>query len=178
MSRALSTEERALWRRVTADIRREMPTGDEPPLLLATPKNPRPAAVAPVPLPVVRRSAPSATLDGRWDRQLANGDVLPDRVVDLHGCTLEAAHQRALSALESAVREGDRIVVLVTGKPPKSGSSRLDAPLRGIIRASISDWIAASPVARHIAAIRPAHHRHGGAGAIYVVLRRGNRFLA
>jgi DNA-nicking Smr family endonuclease len=119
-----------------------------------------------------------ATLDGRWDRQLATGDVIPDRVVDLHGCTLETAHRRTLRELEGAVRDGDRIVVLVTGKAPLSGSSRLDAPLRGIIRASIADWIAASPIAAQIAAIRPAHRRHGGDGAIYVILRRANRPLA
>jgi DNA-nicking Smr family endonuclease len=155
-----------------------MPTGDEPPSLPVAPKRPAPAKIALAAPAVVRRSAPSASLDGRWDRRLAAGDVVPDRVVDLHGCTLEAAHRRALSALESAVRDGDRIVVLVTGKPPLPGSNRLDAPLRGVIRASIGDWIAASPVARHIAAIRPAHNRHGGAGAIYVILRRGNRFVA
>lgn len=178
MPRVLSPEERALWRRVTADIRRETPTRDEPPLPPVARKKAVRASAPPTPLPVVRRSVPAATLDGRWDRQLATGDVQPDRVVDLHGCTLEAAHRRALSALESAVREGDRVVVLVTGKPPQPGSSRLDAPLRGVIRASIGDWIAASPVAHHIAAIRPAHRRHGGAGAIYIVLRRGNRSVA
>lgn len=48
----------------------------------------------------------------------------------------------------------------------------MDMPLRGIIRASIADWLAASPVSSRIAAVRAAHPRHGGAGAIYVVLRR------
>ena len=34
------------------------------------------------------------------------------------------------------------------------------------------DWLAAGPHASRIAAIRPAHPRHGGAGAVYVILRR------
>ncbi|MGE4306501.1 MAG: DNA mismatch repair protein MutS, partial [Novosphingobium sp.] len=38
--------------------------------------------------------------------------------------------------------------------------------------AKISDWLAASQYASDIVAIRGAHRRHGGAGAIYVVLKR------
>ncbi|MEY4721316.1 MAG: hypothetical protein RIQ46_1041, partial [Pseudomonadota bacterium] len=34
------------------------------------------------------------------------------------------------------------------------------------------DWLAAGPFASRIAAVRPAHPRHGGAGAVYIVLRR------
>lgn len=113
-----------------------------------------------------------ATLDASWDRKLRSGHVEPDRVVDLHGLTSEAAHRRAIDAVTRAVRDGDRIVVLITGRAPKADTSRLDRPLRGIIRASIADWLAASPVSRQIAAIRAAHPRHGGAGAIYVVLKR------
>jgi DNA-nicking Smr family endonuclease len=112
------------------------------------------------------------TLDARWDRQLTSGEIVADRVVDLHGCTLDTAHRLAVAEIGDAHRAGERVVVLVTGKPPPKGTSRLDMPLRGIIRASIGDWLAASPIASHIAAIRPAHPRHGGAGALYVILRR------
>ena len=38
---------------------------------------------------------------------------------------------------------------------------------------SHQDWLAASRHAPRIAAVRPAQPRHGGAGAVYVVLRRG-----
>jgi DNA-nicking Smr family endonuclease len=43
---------------------------------------------------------------------------------------------------------------------------------RGAIRAAVGDWLAASRHAGHIAAVRGAHPRHGGAGALYIVLRR------
>ena len=43
---------------------------------------------------------------------------------------------------------------------------------RGAIRAAISDWLAASRHAPYIAAVRRAHRRHGGAGALYIILRR------
>lgn len=113
-----------------------------------------------------------ATLDGRWDRQLREGTAIPDRFIDLHGCTLQRAHDRVSGEVEAAVAAGERLIVLVTGKPPAPGTSRLDAPLRGIIRASIVDWLMAHRVAARIVAIRPAHARHGGTGALYIVLRR------
>ena len=120
-------------------------------------------------------AAHGATLDGKWDRDLLTGKVTPDRLVDLHGCTLIQAHARALSALEGAVTAGERLIVVVTGRAPAPDRTRIDRPLRGIIRASIGDWLRASPLAGRIAAIRPAHARHGGAGALYIVLRRSDR---
>ncbi|MGB7419387.1 MAG: Smr/MutS family protein, partial [Erythrobacter sp.] len=43
---------------------------------------------------------------------------------------------------------------------------------RGAIRAKLLDWLAASRHADAIAAVRRAHIRHGGEGALYLVLRR------
>ena len=37
---------------------------------------------------------------------------------------------------------------------------------------ALLDWLAAGPHGSSIAAVRSAHRRHGGAGAVYVVLRR------
>jgi DNA-nicking Smr family endonuclease len=162
VSRALSPDERALWARVTAGVAAEE----------AARRPVRLFAEDPVPTPSRVSRAPGTTLDASWDRNLRLGEVEPDRVVDLHGLTVDAAHARAVSAVEAAARRGDRVVVLITGKPPAAGTNRLDAPLRGIIRASINDWLAASAAAPHIAAIRAAHRKHGGDGAIYVVIRR------
>ncbi len=44
--------------------------------------------------------------------------------------------------------------------------------MRGASRAAGGDWLAASRHADQIAAVRNAHPRHGGAGALYIVLRR------
>jgi DNA-nicking Smr family endonuclease len=162
MARPLSPDERALWKRVTDGIAVEA-------------KRPSSMHVEPLhqgPLPRARGRQIGETLDAAWDRRLRQGEVEPDRSLDLHGLKLDAAHARLLRALDASVRAGDRLVVLVTGKPPLANSNRLDAPLRGIIRASVGDWLAASPLAPHIAAIRPAHRKHGGAGALYIVLRR------
>lgn len=135
-------------------------------------KVPTPAAAPAVPLPrSAQRSGPGVTLDGGWDKRLARGMVMPDRSIDLHGHTLASAHALLDQGLAQAVARGDRVLLLVTGKPPRPESERPHA--RGAIRAAVTDWLAASRHADHIAAVRGAHPRHGGAGALYIVLRRG-----
>ena len=116
--------------------------------------------------------APANTLDASWDRKLARGLVAPDLTIDLHGFTLSAAHAELEAGLTRAVAMQARLILLVTGRAPPPGRSRLDNPLRGVIRASIGDWLHHAHHASRIAAVRNAHPRHGGAGALYVVLKR------
>ena len=119
-----------------------------------------------------RRPAPhaAATLDGTWDRRLGRGLAQPDSSLDLHGYTLASAHTLLDQGLDRALARGDRLLLLVTGKPPCPESERPYA--RGAIRAAVADWLASSRFADRIAAVRNAHPRHGGAGALYIVLRR------
>ena len=181
-ARPLTPDEAALWTRVMASVR---------PLVKprATPKAAAPVArAAPVVAPakaVTRPSAPPAriepkkeparplpgtTLDGSWDRQLSRGLVSPDDTIDLHGHNLASAYALLDSALDRSIRAGDRLILLVTGKPPRAESERPHA--RGAIRAAVGDWLAGSRHASAIAAVRGAHPRHGGAGALYIILRR------
>ncbi len=116
---------------------------------------------------------PPAThgLDGGWERKLGRGAVSPDFTLDLHGCTLDSAHSRLLHGLTQAKAMGARLVLLVTGKPrPADPADRTSR--RGAIRAKVIDWLAASEHAADIAAIRGAHPRHGGQGALYIILKR------
>lgn len=114
------------------------------------------------------------TLDGSWDKKLTRGIVQVDRSIDLHGHTLNSAYTLLDTALDAAIRGGERVILLVTGKPPKTerGPESERPHARGAIRAAVGDWLAGSRHARDIAAIRPAHPRHGGSGALYIVLRR------
>ena len=112
------------------------------------------------------RPAPSNTLDGSWDRRLSRGLVSPELAVDLHGHTLDTAYRTLDAGLEAAIARGVRVLLLVTGKPRDRGSGR------GLIRAAVGDWLAASRHSADIAAVRGAHPRHGGPGALYIVLKR------
>jgi len=172
--RSLTPDEAELWARVTASIR---PLSREPadtPEPVTAPERPRaqPTATAapaprkaPSPPPPPR---PGKTLDGSWDRKLKSGAVEPDRILDLHGMTLDRAWSAIDSALEDALRAGDRVLLLITGHAPPGGP-----PVqRGRIRAAVHDWLSVSRHASRIAAVRAAHGRHGGGGSLYIILRR------
>lgn len=169
----LSAEERALWARVAATIRPlEGKTADMAEFLSATPPpvvRRKPAARVATPSKPARliEAPPPDTLDGGWDRRLRQGAVSPDRTIDLHGHTLATAHAALEQALARAVADDVRILLVVTGKPP-----RAEAKGRGLIRASIGDWLGTSGYRDRIAAVRHAHPRHGGTGALYLILRR------
>jgi DNA-nicking Smr family endonuclease len=119
-----------------------------------------------------RRSLDRHGLDASWDRKLARGVVQPDVTLDLHGATLEVAHARLEHALTQALAQGARVMLLITGRPRLSDDHSGRTGRRGAIRAKFADWLMAGPHAGRIAAIRPAHPRHGGAGAVYLVLRK------
>ena len=179
--RRLSPEESALWQRVLQSVR-PLPNRQK---FTLSPEPPAPAAPPPKPLPVIKpkpvRPTPplpkparavvgAETLDGSWDRRLSRGLVSPDRSIDLHGHGLNSAYLFLDQALERAIINGERLVLLVTGKPPPRESERPHS--RGAIRAAVGDWLAASRHGDKIAAVRGAHPRHGGTGALYIILRR------
>jgi len=163
--RRLGAEEEALWRRVVESVR---PLHGPLPLAeiqeLPAPRVvPRPRA----PEPPAKKAVPGTTLDGSWDRRLSRGLVGPDRSLDLHGHNLATAWDLLDRRLEQAIADGARLLLLITGKAPTDDSGK-----RGRIRGAVGDWLAASRHAADIAAVRNAHPRHGGAGALYIVLRK------
>ncbi len=187
--RGLSVEEAEAWARVAASVvplvrrRSETPLAKiavSPAAIKATPA-PKPAKRAPPPPPSqaaamvapVRAARPIGTggLDSHWDKRLKTGSIDPDFTLDLHGHGLDAAHGRLENGIGQARAMGARLVLVVTGKPrPVDAADR--ASRRGAIRSKILDWLAAGQHADAIAAIRKSHRRHGGDGAIYIVLRR------
>jgi DNA-nicking Smr family endonuclease len=164
--RGLTATERAAWAHLASSV---TPLGQPRP---AKPVRPiAPAASEPRP-PVSRAAARSGTgLDSHWDRRLKAGTEPPDFTLDLHGLTLDQAHRRLEGGLAQARATGARLVLVVTGKPrPAEAADR--GTRRGAIRAKLLDWLAAGPHGDSVAAIRQAHRRHGGDGALYLVLRR------
>ena len=173
--RRLAPDEKALWEKVIATVRPLEPRAPEPAAPAAAAPEPAPpapkarAAPRPRPAPPKPQAQPANTLDGTWDRRLSRGLLQPDVTVDLHGHDLGGAYALLDSSLEQAIAMGARLLLLITGKPPTGN----DRPVRrGAIRAAVGDWLAASRHASDIAAVRAAHPRHGGAGALYIILRR------
>ncbi len=191
--RGLNPDEAALGRKVTDTVRPLNPPrygeGDHPQggggapsaspdaAVSRKPKVPLPHAAHGSPLPKGEdrgKTPPLSSdrgLDTSWERKLARAAIAPDFTLDLHGHSLEQAHARLDMGLGQAKAMGARLVLLVTGKPrPVHAADRGER--RGAIRAKVLDWLAAGPHAADIAAIRKAHRRHGGEGALYLVLKR------
>jgi DNA-nicking Smr family endonuclease len=174
--RGLSPEEQALWARVTETIRplsRDPQPKTEPGVTqrpISPPIARKPKGPAPTPPTPVKRAQPAIanTLDSSWDRRIRSGAVQPDRIVDLHGHGLERAWQAIDRAIEQALVNQERVLLLITGHARPG-----DPPVqRGRIRAAVNDWLAASRHRERIAAVRGAHRRHGGGGSLYLILRR------
>ncbi len=187
MPRRLDPEEAALWKKVAATVKplpgAAAPLPPKTPPTVRPPK-PAPRSVAapaaavrpPAALPPPRRTHARATLDSHWDRRLRKGLVRPDMSIDLHGHTLASAQALLDEAIGRGLLRGARVLLVVAGRL-RPGAERLpamhgDPRPRGAIRASLPDWLAVSPHADQIVALRPAHISHGGAGAVYVILRR------
>jgi DNA-nicking Smr family endonuclease len=171
--RSLGPDGAALWARVTATIRplsrQPLPPAEPVASPAKAPAKSRAARTEPPVKPVnPPPPRPGTTLDGSWDRKLKTGAVEPDRILDLHGMTLDRAWSAIDFALEQAIGAGERVLLLITGH------ARPDGPpvQRGRIRAAVHDWLAASRHAPRIAAVRAAHGRHGGGGRLYILLRR------
>lgn len=187
--RGLSADEAALWRKV-ADTVTPLHPAPPAPLVLGLakesgqlpeppppPKKPKgrippPRPVAPPPAAPPTRPLTAHGLDASWDRKLARGVIDPDVTIDLHGMNLDRAHTRLVGGIAQALAMGARVVLLIAGKPRPHGDHDARGERRGAIRAKLLDWLAHSPHASAIAAVRPAQPRHGGSGAVYIVLRK------
>lgn len=112
--------------------------------------------------------APEAALsfkrNGVQERQLdkLKAGLLPwKHAVDLHGCTLEQAREAILQLLAEAKAEGITVVKIVHGKGQINGQAMLKTAVNG--------WLRQMP---DVLAFVSADPRHGGTGAVMVLLRR------
>ena len=182
MVRRLGEQEKALWGRVIATVEplHVVKPKDEakvPTVPSNPPRAPVQAGALAIKAQPVRPTLlpsqehkPQHNLDGHWDRRIDKGGSIPDVSVDLHGSGLAGAYARLDGALEQAIAQQMKVVLLVTGKPRTH--ERATGEGRGAIASVVRDWLAASRHSGSIAAVRGAHPRHGGTGALYIVLKR------
>lgn len=166
MKRPLKPDEQRLWSLVAATV--HPLTGRSE----AKPARPQtldaPARVAPR-----RPSAPAATLrvgvDGiepnRRYRIAREREEIGGRI-DLHGMTQDQARSALDRFLRRAWDEGYRAVLVITGKGVQGD---------GVLRKRAPEWLGAPSLAHVVAGISEASRRHGGAGALYVALKRKPR---
>ena len=102
---------------------------------------------------------------GRKARQrLARGRDVIDARIDLHGRTQVQAHRALRKFLVDAQAAGNRYVLIITGK----GRDRE----QGILRRQVPLWLESPELRSLVVGFDTAHTGHGGAGALYVRVRR------
>jgi DNA-nicking Smr family endonuclease len=126
------------------------------------------------PAPLATIAPPELALDDQIfdrdiSRSLARGKLVPQASLDLHGMTLAAAERAVAGFLDNAVAGNLRVVLIVTGKGLRLNAGRM---VGGRIRAEFLGWLNRADNRQRVRAVRPAHPRHGGSGAFYLLLRR------
>jgi DNA-nicking Smr family endonuclease len=189
--REVSEEEAALWQAVTRSIaplkRRHRRRAAGPaiadveakPKASPKPKGPRASPPAAPPMPHPTPPAPKvpalAPLDRRARQRLARGTQSIDDRLDLHGRTQAQAHSALLRFLRKAQAGGARMVLVITGK----GSTERDSAHkrgadgeRGVLHRQVPQWLSLPEFRALVIGFSAAAIGHGGAGALYVRVRR------
>jgi len=144
------------------------PSGHPPPIAppsLASPLSPPQAP------PKASPSHPTSDLDRHrpvdidrrsWQR-LKRGEITIDGRIDLHGLTQAQAHERLNGFIVAMQARGCRTVLVITGLG-RSGD--------GILRHMVPRWLNEPDNRQRIVTFTQAQLKHGGAGALYVLLKR------
>jgi DNA-nicking Smr family endonuclease len=129
---------------------------------------PAPGIAAPAKMPA---PPPLVPLERRLRQRLAKGSERIDRRLDLHGLTQREAHDALARFLRAAQAEGAKVVLVVTGKGGRA-ADRDPFVERGVLRRLVPQWLHAREFRNLVVGFDAAHVGHGGAGALYVRLRR------
>ena len=108
-------------------------------------------------------------LDPRLVRRLRRGDFAWQGHVDLHGFTATEARGVVDRFIVESFREGRRCVLIVHGR---GLNSKDHTP---VLKERLKTWLAHGHLAKVVLAFSSARPCDGGAGALYVLLRRDRR---
>jgi len=198
-TRVVTDDEALLWQhatksldpvkakpRVDAASKRVGPTfaASPAPLRRARPTSPSvsvkspPSAASPIQAAGPRASWPLADFDRRKARRIAAGKAEVDAYIDLHGLDQREAYLRLRGFLADAYARGDRLVLVITGKggggeAPDRLGELVGERRRGVLRRNLPQWLKEPEFREMVSSFTQAGVRHGGAGALYVQLRRG-----
>ena len=167
-------DDAALFRAAMHDVkplpRREGKIARRLPAVADAAPTPRKAAKAQAPASPRAVVAPPAAkanpgIDRRTADRLRKGEMAIERRIDLHGMTQDHAHATLDRFIAAAWGDGMRMLLVITGKGNVGSGG-------GVLRRSVPRWLAAGEHAARVLRIETAQPRHGGSGALYVLLRR------
>ncbi len=159
----IDEEDKALFRRAVAGI--QPIKAQSPPL-----RQPRRCGVKdstdpePQPEPLVPGEALSYLKPGADQRilkKLRQGKIPPETQLDLHGCTRQQAQALLQIFLHECRQDGIRCALIIHGKGWRSEG------FKPVLKSALNQWLRRHP---QVIAFCSAKPRHGGTGALYVVL--------
>ncbi len=104
-------------------------------------------------------------LDRRKADRLRRGKLPIEATLDLHGLRQAEAHRRLEHFLADSQAAGKRCVMVVTGKGVHKSEG-------GVLRAAVPRWLNEQPNRARVLSFDYAQQKHGGTGALYILLRR------
>ncbi|GJD45770.1 Endonuclease MutS2 [Methylobacterium cerastii] len=125
-----------------------------------------PAPAAPVRPAFVPAPAPPG-LERRERQRISRGLLAIEGRIDLHGLYQAEAHAALVGFLMRARAAGHARVLVVTGKGGEDAYAE-----RGVLRRSVPHWLRGADLRPIVLGFEEAARHHGGAGALYVRLRR------
>lgn len=110
-----------------------------------------------------------AGLDPRLMNKLRRGEFAIQAYLDLHGMTRSVAKQALSDFIAHSVRHGQQSVLLVSGRGLRSPGGE------PVIKHAVTYWLSHGQLSAHVLGFVTARPTDGGAGAMYVLLRRERR---
>lgn len=108
----------------------------------------------------------AAGVDRLLLERLRRGDFSVQAHLDLHGMTRAQARLEVEKFLDSSIMQGRRCVLIIHGR----GLGSLDGV--PVLKNALQAWLSRSTLRKRILAFTSARPCDGGAGAIYVLLRK------
>lgn len=178
--RLLSADEHALWTTVTRSVaplrRKPIEQAEIEDVAVPPVAPPRKSAKAAVPVVSKRvEPPPLAPLGRRIKQKISRGSEPIDARIDLHGMTQAAAHRALTHFLMRAQHDGARLVLVITGKGVRNAAQADADPYaqRGVLKRQVPMWLESADLRSLVVGFENAGIGHGGAGALYVRVRRG-----
>lgn len=120
---------------------------------------------------------PPQPFDHKAAKRIARGRREIDARLDLHGMRQSDAHAALRHFLARCQADGLRHVLIITGKgiSPEPGAYRdfWTSEQRGVLRRLVPHWLSDPSMRQHVVSFTESHLRHGGSGALYVTIRKG-----
>lgn len=108
----------------------------------------------------------SLGIDRNSDKLLRTGKYPIDKTIDFHGLILDEAFDSLAKEVDYAYNNNLRCLLVITGKGRGTKEGRES------IKSSIENWLKMDVISGKIIKYTQAIKKHGGEGAIYILIRK------